>query len=327
MTPKYILVFLAWVLAMSFPFSHSGAQDKLILDLDKPALTKMPIAVPDFVSQNDSSISGKELANIIRNDLQLTGLFQIVDSTLKLTNGEPNLDSWSETGAQALIVGQYHTQGNEITIDLRLYDLGLKQMEIGKKYSGQLQDHRRIVHLFGNRVMEKLAGSPGCFTSKIAFVNESAPKEIYMMDYDGFNVQQMTQNKSLVMSPEWTPDGKGILFTSYLNQNPDLWLLDLTTFRQFPVSARAGINASGRFSPDGQQIALSLSFNGIPKLFIINPQGNITNRLTEGRGNDISPTWSPDAMNIAYVSDQAGSPQIYVAPVPWRKAEKVNNQQ
>ena len=116
------------------------------------------------------------------------------------------------------------------------------------------------------------------------------------------------------MSPEWAPDGRSILFTSYVNHNPDLWSLDLQSMTLRPVSGRPGINASARFSPAGDIVALSLSFNGSPNIFTITPQGHIINRLTNGRGNDISPTWSPDGATIAYVSDQAGTPQIYMIP-------------
>lgn len=305
---------LVTALCLFLAQSPAFPQDKIIIDVNKPGIAKMPVAIPDFVSTQPGSLSGRDLANILKNDLYLTGLFQVVDAVPQNTGGEPNLEAWSQTGAQILIIGQYEVRGDQVAVDLRLYDVGLKRMDVGKRYTGPVADHRRIVHKFGDRVMEKITGTPGCFSSRIVFVGDGQAKELYCMDFDGFNTVQLTRNGTINMSPEWAPDNKALIFTSYLNHNPDLWWLDFATLKQYPLSSRPGINASGRYSPDGATVALSMSFKGIPKIFLINMQGNIINKLTQGRGDDISPTWAPDGSTIAYVSDQAGTPQIYAVP-------------
>jgi TolB protein len=171
------------------------------------------------------------------------------------------------------------------------------------------------MHKFGDYAVEKLDKIPAGFATRIAFVDTSNTREIFSMDFDGYDLRQMTRTGTLNLSPEWSPDLRNLLFMSYLNRNPDLWVLDIATLRSFPISARPGINASGRYSPGGNAIALSLSIKGVPKICIITTQGHITKVLTNGRGNDISPTWSPDGTTIAYTSDQAGTPQIYTIPV------------
>ncbi len=312
------------MLSLSALLSPALSQDKLVIELDKPSHIKMPIVIPDFIASEPSSVSGRDLASVIRNDLTMTGLFQVVEPQSGLPVGDkPDFESWSATGAQVAIIGRFQSRGNDMQIDLRCYDVALKRLEVGKKYTGQISDHRRMVHMFGDRVMEKLTGTPGCFTTKIAFVAEGGAKEIYSMDYDGFNTYQVTNNRSINMSPEWEPNGKGLIFTSYMHRNPDLWLMNLASLQSIPISARPGINASGRYSPDGGLIALSLSFKGSPNIFIINTQGQIINRLTEGRGNDISPSWAPDGGQIAYVSDQAGTPQIYIRPSGGGRAKRL----
>jgi len=290
----------------------SPGESKLVLDVDNPNLTKMPIAVADFVGEG-GPLNGRTLADIIKRDLYLTGLFQIVDVSRSGQHNEPDFESWSQSGAQAVITGAFQVTGDELVFEARLYDAALKKQEMAKRFTGRIADHRRMIHRFADRVMEKLTGTEGCFSGKIAFAGEG-PKELYFMDFDGQNPFQLTRNGSINLSPDWSPDCRSIVFTSYLNGKPDVWVLDLSNLRQFPISARAGLNASARYSPDGQAIALSMSFKGIPKIFIITTQGNIINKLTNGRGNDISPTWSPDGSTIAFVSDQAGTPQIYTIP-------------
>ena len=293
-------------------------QAKIYLDVDNPNLAKMPVAVPDFVSPGQGQAYGSSVAAIIRNDLSLTGLFQIVDSVPPrpwAPNGDPDLQAWSQTGAQMLVAGRLDLRGNDIVVESRLYDLALKDQQLGKRFAGEANALRQIAHKIADRVLKQLTGIEGCFSSRIAFAGNSQSREIYSMDFDGHNLRQLTRTGTINLSPEWTPDGNGVVFTSYLNRNPDLWLLDVATLRPRIVSGRPGLNASGRCSPDRSMIALSMSFNGLPKLFVITPQGHIIKQLTDGLGNDISPTWSPDGSTLAFVSDQSGTPQIYTLPV------------
>lgn len=311
----WILVIL-WAALFIAPLPTVNA--KLVIDVDNPNLMKMPIAVVDFVSDSQGTINGKDLAAIVKNDLYITGMFQLVEgssSSMLTSAAEPNFDNLTQLGAQAVITGNFQVQGDQLTIEARLYDVGLRKLEMGKRFTAKAADHRRMIHLFNDRVLEKLTGIPGSFSGKIAFAGDSQSREIYSMDYDGHNLQQLTRNGTINLSPDWAPDGNNLIFTSYMNRNPGLWLLDLASMQYRPISTRPGLNASGRYSPDGNFIALSISVKSIPKIFIVNMQGNILKQLTNGRGNDISPTWSPDATTIAYVSDQAGAPQIYVVPV------------
>lgn len=318
MSLRATLCFASLVWATLLLLTPQMVAAKLMIDVDNPNLMKMPIAIADFIPESGGAINGKDLAAIVKNDLYITGMFQIVECNASnvLTSGlEPNFENLTQLGVQGFIFGNYQVQGDQLTIEARLYDVGLRKLELGKRFTGKISDHRRMIHLFNDRVLEKLTGMPGSFSGKIAFAGDSQSREIFSMDYDGHNFQQLTKNGTINISPDWAPDGNSLIFTSYMNRNPGLWWLDLSSMKYHPVSTRPGLNASGRYSPDGNFIALSISVKSIPKIFIINTQGDILKQLTNGRGNDISPTWSPDATTIAYVSDQAGAPQIYLIPV------------
>lgn len=300
------------------------ARGELFLDFRSPQRARMPIAIPDFVSTRPGSVTGKALAEILRNDLRMSGFFRMVGpSHVPHDPAHPDYDKWVQAGAQAIVLASFTEEGGTLTIEARLYEAALKRMEFGKRFSGKTSDHRTMVHRFADRIMENLTGMPGSFCSRIAFVGHSRGKEIFSMDYDGANLRQITRNSSINLSPEWSPSGTEILFTSYVRGNPDLWSVAVRSGQQTVISARKGIDASARFSPDGSMICLALTFQGIPKLFLITPRGKIIKRLTSGRGNDISPTWSPDQSRIAYVSDQAGNPHIYVLPVHGGRARRL----
>jgi len=302
---------------------------KLVLDVENPNLAKMPIAVPDFVAVGPGAINGRDLAGILRNDLYMTGLFHIIETPATGTSpsgAEPDFQAWAATGAQALVSAGFRVEGDQLILEAKLYDTALQRMDLGKRFVGHVNDHRLIVHKFGDRIMEQLTGVLGCFSTRIAFVGATAPREVYAMDFDGHRLQRLTNNGSLNLSPEWSPDGRNILFTSYVHGKPDLWRLDLETMQWAVVSSRPGVNASARYSPDGNIVALSSNHKGIPKIFLLSPQGDIIKMLTEGRGNDISPTWSPDRSTIAYVSDGAGNPQIYLVSVDGGRPRRLTHE-
>ncbi len=295
-----------------------AVQGRLVIPLDTPKVGRMPIGIPDFQVVGQGPIDGRTMAMILRNDLHMTGLFEIVENApgaSGTSTGDPDFEAWSKAGVQTLVTGTVSVVRDELIFDGRLYHVTLRKLEMGKRFRCKVPDHRLAIHRFGDRIMEKLTDVMGSFCTQIAFVGASKSGEIFVMDFDGHNLRQATRTGTINLSPRWSPDGRGILFTSYLKNNPDLWFQGLQSGKLSLVSGRKGLNASGRFSPDGRLIAASLSFEGIPKIFLLTPEGDIVKRLTHGRGNDISPTWSPDGSTLAYVSDQAGTPQIYTMPV------------
>jgi TolB protein len=304
----------------------SDAYSKLVIPVDKPRVGRMPIGVPNFQIRGQGPEDGGRLAMILRNDLFVTGLFQIVENVPSASireDGEPEFEAWSKVGAQTLVTGTVSYEGDEIIFEGRLYHVALRKIVMGKRLRARVLDHRLLIHRFADRIMQILTQVPGCFSSQIAFVGASKPGELYIMDFDGHNLRQVTRTAAINLSPRWAPDGGGILFTSYVRGTPDLWFQPLSSTPPRVVSARKGLNASGRFSPDGRMIAASLSFQRTPHIYLLTPDGNIIKRLTDGIGNDISPTWSPDGSTIAYVSDPAGTPQIYTIPLSGGQPRRV----
>ncbi len=326
LSDRFLASIVAFQICLCSILAALPCHSQMVIDLNNPNLAKMPIAVPDFMGNPVGPATGQGLAAILRRDLRFTGLFNILPispAVAQTPDGEPNFEACAQAGAQAVVSGRFQINENGIVFEGKLFDVALRKMELGKRFTARFEDHRQLVHRFGDRIMEALTGQPGCFTSRIAFVGDTPPKEIFGMDFDGNDLRQVTRTGSINLSPEWSPDGRNIIFTSYVNRNPDVWLLDLSTLNLRPVSARPGLNASARYSPSGDFIALSMSFQGSPKIFIINTQGHIINRLTTGIGNDISPTWSPDGSTIAYVSDHAGTPQIYTIPAQGGPARRL----
>jgi TolB protein len=301
------------------------AYAKVYIDIDSPSFKKFPIAVTHFGNLGeavDREGISKEIYEVLTQDLEVSGLFNLIDPSYLLKTPEDsesgskdriNFRDWSLIGAEALIKGNFFCNGQIIEIEAKLYDIFRGHFVMGKRYVGKRKDIRRIIHRFTDEVLFSFTGERGVFDTKIAFVSDRlGNNEIYTMDFDGYNATKITDHKSIVLSPSWSTKGKRIAFTSYKRGNPDIYIKDLATSRESRISHHKGLNIAPAWSPDGERLAVTLSKDGNPEIYVIDKHGNELKRLTNHWGIDVSAAWSPDGKKIAFVSDRSGKRNIYI---------------
>jgi len=296
------------------------------IDISKPFLRKIPLAVPQF---KNSSGDQKEVqlstvaADFLSDSLDFTGYFKILDREAFLFDPQkdgilaPDISfkNWTVVGAELLITGSYELKNETISVELRLFDTFKGQRILGKKYSGRVEDQRKIILRFCSEVIYFLTGNRGVFDTKIAFISTgSGKKEIYTCEFDGHNPQQLTHNNAITLFPAWSSDGKWMAYTSYKGDKPDLYIRNLMDNSEQTV-ARPGNNITPDWVPGKFEFAAALSFSGDPEIYLLTGTGKIIKRLTRKRGIDVSPSWAPDGKRFAFVSNRSGSPQIYVKDV------------
>ena len=326
---KKPLLIVVTVTVLSILTCHDS-YGKMYIDITSPTLRRTPIAIAEFKNLSESGTSSKELAEKLRevlvDDLEFSGLFDIIDrkahfedpERVGIKEGEFDFVDWSDIGSELLIKGGYkdNTTGDECKVgfllEVRLFDVVKQKLIAGKRYCGNKDQLRMIVHRFSNRIIKALTGENGVFESKLVFVSASSNdnKEIYFSDYDGHNIRAVTKNGSINLSPQWSPNGKWLLYTSFKDGQPKLYLKNPFTGKEIKVSDFPIIGP--RWSPSGLKIASTLSIHGNPELYIIDLKTKKLIRLTNHWRIDVSPTWSPDGKKIAFVSDRAGKPHIYV---------------
>jgi TolB protein len=201
--------------------------------------------------------------------------------------------------AQYLITGS--SNGN---LQGKVADRYNKGTVVSKSYSGAAI--RRQAHAFVDDFMVAL-GRKGISQTKIAFKNGSGTaSEIYIADFDGFNPQAMTKDRSIVAAPCWVPGKLALLYTSYHRGNPDIYFHDLATGNRSDVARFSGLNTSAAVSADGTHVAMILSKAGSPDVYVSDLRGGNLRRLTETREDESSPCWSPDGRWVCFAAKLNG---------------------
>ena len=320
--------------ALFFLCFEGIATARIYIDVNAPSAQKFNIAIPDFQNQGGGCprlALSSELPGVVGNDLDLSGYFSPLDkaSFLEGKNGpiegkDINFKDWSVIGAELLLKGAYTCSGNQLEVEIRLFDVFFGRQILGKRAIGKLDEYRHLMHRLSNEIIKRLTGHEGIFMTRLAFVGTATgEREIYACDYDGNNVRPLTKDKSIALLPRWSPDGKKIVYNSYKNGGPMLYLRDLVTGALRRLSGRSGLNIGACWAPDGKKLALTMSHKGNPDIFTIDLQGKILKQLVEHWGIDVSPAFSPDGTKLAFVSNRSGSPQIYLLEISSGRVDRL----
>jgi TolB protein len=261
-------------------------------------------------------------------DLDITGIFQVLDPSsfpAQLQSEGLSFSSalWSQVGAQAVV--KMRVSGGQIEGRLYVTARG-DAAQLSKVYKAG--DVRDAVHEFVNDIVKSFTGQPGVFGSRIAVaMTGKGPHEIAVVDMDGSRTSVVTKMNSDCLLPAFSPTGGEIAFTSYLRNNPDLYIVSASGGRARRVSKQPGLNTGAAWAPGGAGLALTMSYQGNAELYRIAVDGGGTPaRLTSNPAIDSSPSFSPDGSQIAFVSNRGGSPQIYVMSASGGGATRVTFQ-
>ncbi|MGE3615083.1 MAG: CehA/McbA family metallohydrolase [Gemmatimonadales bacterium] len=132
--------------------------------------------------------------------------------------------------------------------------------------------------------------------------------------------EQLTDGPGYDYQPDWSPDGKWIVYASYRNGAVELRILDTATGEDRSLIADQTVNLEPRWAPDGSKLAfVSTAYQGRWHIFTLDMAGGQAvgspRRLTEDRDSKLpryyysvwdhylSPTWSPDGSELLMVSN------------------------
>ena len=291
--------------------------DDVKLDINSGLTSRLPIRCTALTpaGDKDSRTTSVQADEVVATDLANSAVFTVARAWDPLsTVADP----------QGIVGGKWLVTGTSVTLTGEVRDPKNNKLILSATYKGAKVGWRHLAHQFADDVVKQFTGEPGISSTKIVFVvREGATRELWMMDADGYDPHPLTRDHSIVLSPNFSPEGSVLVFTSYRGGGPQLWAMSLTDKRPYLISGRKGINASATYSPDGRSIACTLSQDGNSEIYVLDARGGSPQRLTNARGIDTSPAWSPTGRELAFTSDRAGTPQVYLMDAEGSNARRL----
>ena len=158
-------------------------------------------------------------------------------------------------------------------------------------------------------------------TGRIVFTSvRDGNAEIYVMDADGGNQENLTNHPAGDSSPDWSPDVTKIAFVSGRDDNnrwKQIYVMDADGKSPIRLTDGPGLKRDPDWSPDGRKIAFSVD-GWEDYLAVMDADGRNREKIEDQAGD---PSWSPDGKQIAFVSSIDGGNEIYAIGVG-RKGRK-----
>lgn len=194
------------------------------------------------------------------------------------------------------------------------------------KYLGGWQaspdiDFRRAVFFVLDKIIETAAKNPGQCNSRIIFAcGNGKVKEIYSCNFDGSDIQRLTNNGTFSTEPSWIPGSSSFVYTYYTASAMNIAVYNYLKKTHRRICSYPGLNSSPCGSPDGQRLAVCLSRNGKVDLYLRSLSGMPDlQAITNDSAVESSPTWNADQTEICFVSDKNGRPRLFIANVSSKK--------
>ena len=144
--------------------------------------------------------------------------------------------------------------------------------------------------------------------------------ELFVMNADGTNIEQLTYDRAVNGFPAWSPDGDSIVFASYRGSGyipgclgssiclPDLYVIDTGGGNPRQVTDDPGGETAPSWSPDGSRLVfVSVQPDGSEALEVMNADGTDQTRISPDRVHFVTfPDWSPDGRRIVYLQAEQG---------------------
>ena len=322
---------------LSFAFAQKTVAPQLDMTVNRGVIKPISLAVPSFIKESGAnSIISRELAKVISNNLNGTGLFKSIPQTAYVStplsfNTPVQFSDWSIINADVLVVGSVGLKPDgRLEVKFRLWDVS-QQKEIGKgkQYFTNSESWRRISHKISDTIYTRVTGEGAYFDSRVVFVSETGPKDnrtkrLAIMDQDGANFRLLKHPPSLVIAPRFSPTTNKIIFTGYETGKPRVYLMDLSSGEITSLPELQGMSFAPRFSADGSEIVLSMTENGNTDIFISNLASGTKRRLTTNIAIDTAPSFSPDGNRIVFESDRGGGQQLYIIPSKGGEAKRIS---
>jgi len=295
----------------------------ILINIGDPKFVK-----PNFAYYTTCNLSTcSKVIEIVKNDLDYSNILTFVPlDNYPETKAYNNLNAWKSSATKYLLKLEHKNS----YFNVFLYDVDTNAT-INNFRSAILKTPELTAREISSRVYNILTGKKAIFNTKIAFIGtKDKRKNLFIMDYDGKNIKQITFFKSIIVSPAWSPCNNFISYSRYrtmkknnlMTTSLDLFIYDLKENKETAIVS--GYSSSGSsWSKDGENIVFTSNIKGDPDLFLYNIKTKRIVELIIQRGIDVEASFSNDNKKIVYSSSKFGNPHIFTYELDTKKETRL----
>lgn len=148
----------------------------------------------------------------------------------------------------------------------------------------------------------------------------TARGEIWTCPVGGGDATRLTETGAAEYQPVWSADGNRLAYTTDRNGNLDVYLMDVKTKAERPLTTDPADDTHPQFSPDGRFVAYIRTGGSEPGLYVQpllpDKESPTPEAVRVGPGTGIGGyAWSPDARWLVYQQrDPTGTTDLWIVP-------------
>ena len=165
--------------------------------------------------------------------------------------------------------------------------------------------------------------------NELAYIHRTFNTNIWHLDLSKSNSVLKSPTKlitstQLQIEPQYSPDGRYIVFTSNRSGNTEIWRCNSDGTNPVQLTSFEGPSpGTARWSPDGQSISFDCAAEGNENIYVINSSGGKPHQITANKSYDAISSWSRDGKWIYFASTRTGVYQLWKIPSQGGKAIQV----
>jgi Tol biopolymer transport system component len=163
---------------------------------------------------------------------------------------------------------------------------------------------------------------------RIVFATSSfGYSEICVINADGSNLTRITSNQVYDWHPNWSPDGRRIVFATNRDGSgsDEIYTMNPDGSGVVRLTYTGAKENTPVWHPDGSRIFFSSERDGNWELYSMRSDGSDVQRLTNHPALDDFPAIAPDGRQMAFASERDGTREIYVANIDGSNVRRLTN--
>ena len=303
---------------LSLLFLPLACFGELFLEITKGSDDPFKVAIIPFAG---SAKISNPLHEVIRNDLNRTGEFSLLDTKLllplRIEDGDINYQDWSLLGMDYLVAGNIVNGQSAVDVIYDIYDIQKRKKIRSSKVFGLPSQIRQLANYTSDGIYESISGIKGIASTKLLYVNQIKSEKLnsnyrlMLADSDGANEKTLLSSSEPIISPAWSPNGQKVAYVSFETGLAKVYIQDIASGKRESVLSQDTQISSPSWSPDGKYLSLTLYQDGNAEIYILRLRDKTLTRMTNQFAIDTESSWSPKGNKILFTSDRSGSPQIY----------------